>query len=187
MNSDNSAKKTKFRFNFFKGKKINDKIKIAVAFMLFLVIIAIFVGGIENDKGAKKENDQQQQIEYSDYVANIENRLVKVISAVKGVQNVSVFVYVENSPRLVLAEDIEQEEKRGTDGTVTISKTVTTVITKDGSENKTVCIMEIYPEIVGVLVVADGASNEKTRLSSLNAVTVLLGIENTRVEVLEGK
>ena len=38
-----------------------------------------------------------------------------------------------------------------------------------------------------VLVVADGASNEKTRLSILNAVTILLDVENTKVEVLEGK
>ena len=173
--------------NWLKRFKISNKIKLMIAGLLFLVVIAIFLGGAESGEPNKNEVLNESKKGYSEYVADLEERLEKVLSSVKGVQNVNVFVYVENSTRLVLAEDIEEIEESGQDGSKKISRVVTTVLTKDGSQNKEVCVMEVYPEIVGVLVVADGASNEKTRLSILNAITVLLDIENTRVEVLEGK
>ena len=45
-------------------------------------------------------------------------------------------------------------------------------------------IKESYPEIVGVVIVADGANNLSVKMSLLNAAQVFLSIDEQKIKVL---
>ena len=54
----------------------------------------------------------------------------------------------------------------------------------DGSENLCDRLGEKYPEIAGVLVVAKGADDITVKMAILNAVTVALGVNCNKVQIL---
>ena len=90
------------------------------------------------------------------------------------------------SSEFIYASD-EDIKESGEGGSKTISASKSLVFSKDGSTTKAIIKLEIYPKISGVLVVAEGADDEKRRLMILNAVSVALDIENSKIEVLAGE
>ena len=63
----------------------------------------------------------------------------------------------------------------------------TTIFNKDGSSSSAVIVVKKYPEIEGVLIVASGADDVKLKLKIIDAISVVLSIAPTNIEVLEGK
>ena len=119
-------------------------------------------------------------------MANLENRLEKIVSSIDGVGGVEAFVMTETSVKTIYAGD--EESKTNGEGSNSITnKTVEIVFEKNGSVSTPVISLEVYPEIVGVLIVGEGLGDEKRRLLVINAIAVALNIENSKIEVLSGK
>ena len=84
------------------------------------------------------------------YVKDLENRLEKTLSKVKGAGEVSVVITVDSGKETVLAsEKVTVTE----DGRTTVTESPIMV------NGKPVVLKENYPEIVGVLIVAQGANS----------------------------
>lgn len=140
--------------------------------LIFLVIILYF--GFLGDKEETNENSDI----INAYVLNLENKLSTTLSKVDGVGKVSVVITVESGMETVLAmKTITKETASGTE-------TEESPLVVNG---KTVVLTEKYPDVVGVLIVAEGANNISV-LSRIQQATVsLLNIKINQIEILTMK
>ena len=60
------------------------------------------------------------------------------------------------------------------------------MITKDGKGEEPYVVSEYYPQIEGVMIVAQGADNIDVKTSLYEGVKSLLNVSANRVQVLKG-
>lgn len=169
-------------------KRFGKKSQVALAGILAIIMLIIFFKGINASpsKSAEVGKTSSPTNENNDYVSKLEIRLEKIIGSIKGVGEVNVFVMTETSVKTIYASN-EERKTSVDDSGQTNSESVEIVFNKNGSETTPIVSVEIYPEVVGVLVVASGVNDEKLRLLVTNAVSVALNIENSKIEVLTGE
>jgi len=129
--------------------------------------------------------------------AALEQRLERILTKMDGVGNVSVSVVFKESPEYEYAVNVSTSEKSITESDQSGGNRVTLDTTESGqlvlvrSANNTgekpVVVKEIKPEILGVLVVAQGASNPLVKAELTRAVQTLLGISLDQVTVVSGE
>ena len=194
MNDVNQEKKSLlnnfFRNLFNKGENdsINNKcskLKILLIVVLFIVIIVIFASSFKT-KEKIKNVENETTLSSMEYCAVVENRLCNVLRQIKGIGNVDVFIMVDSSPTIKYLEETKTEvNEKDQDKTSSIETTI--VLAKNGSITNPVVVVELLPEITGVLVVATGAKDIKVKNMLINAVSAILDVKVSNVEVLEGK
>lgn len=169
--------------------KLNKKSQLVLAGILALVMVIIFINGI---KTSAKKSDAQPKMNETEtttssrsYEQQLEQRLEKIISSINGVGEVSAFVMTETSVKTIYAGN--EEIKTNGENSSASTNSFEIVFEKNGTATTPIVSLEIYPEITGVLIVAEGVNDEKLRLSVINAVSVALSLENSKIEVLTGK
>lgn len=165
------------------SSKFNKKIALCVAGILCFVVIGIFISSFSSSKKTESASSSQEiTVTGQDYVLYMEERLSKIINSIKGISNAKVFLNVDSSPKITYAEDKTETENNG-------NKTVTTsiVFNKDGTVTTPVVVVTTYPEIVGLLIVANGAGDVKTQLMLSDTISAVLGIPSSRIQILEGR
>lgn len=143
-----------------------------IGYLLLILVIGIcliIVGVIL--QGSKKNVDTKEVFYYSEYEKELEDRVVKIVSQVGGVCDVSVMVTLDSSVNYSYAEN-----DKGT------SSEYVTVRDKDGNESG-VLISENTPEIRGIAVVCTGGDDPGRRLEIINLISALLSIPKNRIYV----
>ena len=160
--------------NIIEKIKNNRKIQIAliIVLVLFLVIFLIFPTKTETNSNSK------QLTAIEDYVNSLETRLEYTLSKVSGVGKVSCMITVESGMETVLA--MKTTTTQNSSGT----EIVETPILVNG---KTVVLKELYPQIIGVLIVAEGANQISVMTKIQQATQSLLGIGPNKIEILSMK
>lgn len=150
------------------GKILNKKtIYILGIIGIILLLLPNFTGNpqpIENNEATEE-----------DYCVVIEAKLEKILSEISGVGKVKVMITAKNHGEISLAKD---SDIKG-DKTIVLSM-------KGGGEDIKV-IKESYPEIQGVIVVAEGGRNAKVKSDITEAVSALLGVETHKIKIFERK
>ncbi len=139
------------------------KIEYLIVFALIIVVALIF---ISSNNGAKT-----QTTTIDGYVSTLESKLEKSLSKVKGCGKVEVIISVKSGMQQVLAT--EKTEKNG--------EWIESPVLVNG---KTVSLSENYPEIIGVIVVSEGANNLGVKVNLINAVSVYLNVDESKIEIL---
>lgn len=189
-----------------KGLKVKDvwqaikKVKnfeIIIAVIVVAVILAIYgstlIGG---DKDPAPKEDAVESAESVDASTNADNeaRLKKVLEAIDGAGRVEVMITYESGPEMVPAMNQstttqESEEFTGTD-TVRQSRTTDesqNPVIASGQEDDLLVLKEVEPEVRGVVVVAEGASDIQVQLNLQRAVQTVLNVPADKVEVFSMK
>ena len=152
----------------------NKKFQYILVCVLAVVVVLIFVLSFMPNSQVK--SDEIGVVD--EYVKSLESRLSNTLSQVKDAGKVSVVITVESGMETVLAMKTTTKENGS------IIETETSPILVNG---KTVVIKEKYPNIVGVLIVCQGANNI-TVLSKIQQATVsLLNINLNQIEILAMK
>lgn len=155
---------------FFDKLLKNKYSKFIVPIILVIVVIVILF----NTSGLFTTNVGIED----DYASILENKLCQTLSQVDGAGKVSVVITVESEMETVLAM------KKTVTETVNGTEIEETPILVNG---KTVVLKELYPKIIGVLIVAEGAKNIAV-LSKIQQATVsLLDINVNQIEILTMK
>ena len=147
-------------------KKIKVEYIILVALLAAALIIFIGLNG--------KKSDDEASSTVEDYVVLLENKLKNCLSKVKGAGKVDVIISVSSSMKTVFA----------TETVVTNSTKKESPVTVGG---KPVVLKEEYPEITGVLIVAEGAANIAVRVDLLNACETFLSVTEDKIQILSMK
>ena len=153
----------------------NKKIQIILIAILSVFVLIIFFSSMypENLPETMSATDSVET-----YVTYLENKLSETLGKVNGAGKVSVVINVKSGMETVLA--MEKTTTETASGIETVDKPILV-------NGKTVVVKELYPEITGVLIVAEGANNFGV-LSKIQQATVsLLDIELKQIEILTMK
>lgn len=123
------------------------------------------------------------------YETSLDEEVAQALSDVLGAGRVRVSITLQGSPAKRYAQNTSTQSgvTRQTDaqgGTETQTTSQTSRTLASGSGSAPVLTQEIGPEVVGVLVVASGASNPLVRDDLFQAATTLLGVPGYKVMVL---
>ncbi len=162
--------------------KIIEKIQNNKKFQYLLVGIVVIIVAIvliaNFNFSSKTDNEIISNDKVSGYVKDLEYRLSNTLSLVEGVGKVSVVITVSSGMETVLATTTT------TTTTLNGTETVETPLVVNG---KTVVLMEVYPKITGVMIVAHGAKNIAVLNKIQQAAVSLLDINVNQIEILTMK
>lgn len=152
------------------------KIKVIVALGL-IGIVLIFASDMLG-KSDKKQEVNNDKINYEDYTDQLENKLKNLIMAIEGVGECQVMITLENTTESVYATDVEFKND---DNSVNQKDEY---VFYDSEKGETpVLIKEYLPKVQGVTVVCTGGDNIAVKEKIIQAVTSLFNIPTNRVSV----
>lgn len=176
-------------------KKILNNIKniekekiILIGLAGILLLGASCMGSGENEK--KEETTTLYSLEEKNYQDKLEDRVKTIIENIKGVSNVSVMITYKSGYEKILKEDVEgsisgnrnnEEEESNQE-----SKKTTVILEQDGNSVPYV-VKEIYPEIEGIAVVANGVTNDEMKEKIIDMLSALFDVSLHKISVLENE
>ncbi len=188
--------------NYLGDNKIADKIKKMLTGkkgkdgMIILILIGVLIAVIAIPTEEKKEEAQEMpdvgvtgETNDEAYETRLENRLEEILSCMDGVGKVEVMITLQASSKEVVEKDIssQQNNERGEEtlDTIHIMKEENTVYTEDGNASIPYVVQEIYPEIEGVLVVAEGGDNSYVNLAIVDAIQALFDVDVHKIKIVK--
>ncbi len=163
--------------DFFEKIKKVKHFEIYLAVFIGLIVcvcyFAFFVDKTTDD--TITENSTQEYSSTQEYVDILENKLSNVLSKISGVGEVSVLITLESGFSYEYAFDTE---------TITSGTNETTTEMLVIIDGEPVVVKEIYPVIKGVVIVAEGSENFSIKMNILDAVTTILGIDESNITIL---
>ncbi|HMM05871.1 MAG TPA: hypothetical protein PKD52_04280 [Clostridiales bacterium] len=161
-----------------------DKKKLLILGILAIVAAVLMIigdGVAEGKKSTAATNESAASPQGDDYFAATEAELAEALSKIEGVGAVQVLIKWDGDISEKYAYNEERTEKTDNDG-VTEKSSKNELVLIDGNAAP-VTEEKIYPEITGVLVVAEGAGNENIRRALLTAVSAYLSVGTNRIEI----
>ncbi len=144
---------------------------------------------INTDKTAENTETSENIGEQLEYVKMLEGDLKNILEKISGAGNVSVSIYIDSSGEKILAED-EKKESEVSESNGSKKETQSgeyQIITSSGSSlggsSAPYVVQEKLPYPIGVLVVAEGASDITVRNEIYEAVKALYGLSANRIKV----
>ena len=170
------------------GKSFLSYKAIAAIIIFFCVIMLL------NSKSVKTNNEDNKTEEqnlggYSYSTLETEKKLEEILSRIKGAGDVEVMIYYSNFGEKIIASDSKtrnEKENRG-EGVESVAedKEKSTVLYGGSGNEMPFITEERLPKASGILVIAEGAHNEKVKYEIREAVRALLGVSPNRIRVAE--
>lgn len=165
------------KINGFIDRIKKDKKSLLIISVALLGMMLILFSG-EDSKEFK--DSQLSEVVYSS--EEYEEKLSKLVSEIDGVGRVSVMITFESGEENVFASDdeefIREEEKKS-------KKDYIIIDTEKGETG--LKIKSVYPEIKGVAVVCEGASDPVVREQIVSVITALFDISSKNISVVSAR
>lgn len=155
--------------SFFKKIKPEYVLLVAAA----VAVIALF---LSNYSCAKTQTSADTAAEY---VETLEKKLSTELSKIEGAGKVSVIISVSRGMVSELATETTVTTSAGGE-----KKEVSSPLLVNG---KPVILGELYPEICGVVITAQGGDKLKVKMAILNAAQIFLNVDAKKIEILTMK
>lgn len=156
----------KFFLKLKNDKKLS--LYIAVVFSVIALVIVFFSG----QKTTKVAEDNLS------YIEQMESKLIVVLEKIDGCGRVDVAISYKSNDQKVYAYQTTTDNKNG------VVTQVSSIITVKGEP---LVLKTLPPEIMGVVVVAEGANNPMVRVKIIQAVETLLGVSTNNIQVFTYK
>ena len=142
-----------------------------------------------------RENVMPAATEIENYQRETEERLEEILSSMEGVGECRVMITLATSYESIVLRDTDSSSRESEDsgGEETHHESeeadlTTTVFYTDAEGNEVpYCVQTIYPEVEGVVVVAQGAGDAETVINITDAIQALFGIEAHKIRVVKMK
>lgn len=186
-------------------KKENLIVIILLGVLLFIIAIPVDQGK-EEKTGAQSagqpaalqepEEARIQEEACSSYADYQEKRLSDTLSAIEHVGRVKVMVTVSATSKSVVEKDsnivrsttTETDSQGGARNINNVESSETTLYTKDEAGREVPYVVQVYePEIMGVVVVAQGAGTGNVNSDISEAIQALFGIEAHKIKIVKMK
>ncbi len=160
-------------------KLLCDKKKLfIVAAGIVGVLLLFFSEFIPESKEAVETTETENEVSFTSYEKDIEERLQKLLESIDGAGKVQVMVTIESGDEKVYATESKKSENNEEKKYV--------LVDIEGSDNG-LLLKIAQPEIRGVAIVCQGADSPTVRNAVTGAVTSVLGISSNRVNVSKMK
>ena len=190
-----------------KNQQTNSKRKIEnLCFFIIILIVTLFL--MKNIwKGQPKEQvvlDEENKNNTSEVLAlnnnsttkvELEEKLENILSTIKNVGKVNVFInYSESSSSIPLYDEstttsttTEGDSDGGTRNTIETENQKEVVFTEKSGIKDPIIQKTVMPVIEGAIITAEGANNAEVKTNIINAVQAVTGLTIDRVQVFEMK
>ena len=142
---------------------------------VLLLVVSEFIPESEEDVEITENDDEMS---FTSYEKDIEERLKNLIESIDGAGNVQVMVTIESGDEKVYATESKKTENNEEKNYV--------LVDIEGSDSG-LLLKIAQPEIRGVAIVCQGADSPTVRNAVVGAVTSVLGISSNRVNVSKMK
>lgn len=182
-------------------EKNNNKKFIHNLFIILLASIILLIianASIDRKKKNPKYLIDETKKDYidtteKDYGLYLEDKLINILSELKGVGRVNVMITLESTVEKIAAKNtttvsentVEEDAEGGTRKMDREDLTVQ-VVTK-GNNDDLLVIKEIKPKVQGVIVMAEGADDPLLKESLYEAVKTVLGVKGNKVQIFSSK
>ncbi len=174
-----------------------------IAFLVIILVLTIIFINIILKEDTSSSERGENIIDPSKVLAdsssnndsNLERKLEKILSTIKGVGEVNVFINYSESSKTVamfdektLVSSTEETDSAGGIRNTTSTETQKDVIFSDSNSGKVpVTEKVIMPVIEGAIITATGASNATVKTNIVNAVEAVTGLSIDKIQVFEMK
>jgi len=181
--NENDAKKAGIYKIILKNKKYQ---YVLIAVLLSIMLI-IYFASLADD--TKADNTATEIIDEYNDKQNITSEIENILSSIKGAGEVKVMINYSSSPEIVTATSTQSDSVTTFSGENESSRTEnirSDIVTVKNDEGENALVLkELTPEISGVIVTAQGAGKIDVKLKLIDAVTTLLDISQSKVDVFE--
>ena len=179
-----------------------------IVFLVLILIVTVFI--IDNiwKDGKSRSNKDQNTGSGGKVLAdlieenkdggnntddNLENKLGRILSTIKGVGKVNVFInYSQSSSSVPIYDETtttsstSETDSSGGVRNVTETQTQKDVIFKESGSDKVVAVEKIImPKIEGAIITAEGADDVLVKTNIISAVEAVTGLTIDKVQVFE--
>ncbi len=177
-------------------KKLFEKLKqikhweIYAAVIVVAIMLVIYLSSFRGSSNTGDKSNSVSQTAVASgsnsYASQLETKLQNVLSSIAGAGHVAVMVMTDGEGTVEFAYDEQAKTvtQTGANGqeitTTTVDKSL---VTQNGSP---VILWTNPPKVLGIVVVATGASNPSVRLNLLHAVQTMIGSEQVAIQILSG-
>lgn len=170
-----------------------------VVFLILLIIIFIVINNltkpVEVSSQAGYEGTGQEgrplNVLSSENEKNLEKRLEEILSLIKGAGEVSVMIsYVNEVEKIPMTDTkvtttiVSEKDSNGGERKTEETSTEESIIYEENSSVKIPVVKQnILPEVVGVIVVAEGAYDTVVKENLIKAVEATVNVPSHRIQV----
>ena len=165
--------------------------------LVLLGILFLLIGSDTDSDNAVSVPSTQTAIYQSlptDGITAMEQKLANTLSQIQGAGNVTVQITVKSGGRKEYALDTQhtsrstsEESADNSQRTTEVQEQHTVVQQNRGGTQEALLVEETAPEIIGVLVVAEGANDAVVQERLLHAVAALLQISLHQIDIVPGE
>ena len=188
----------------FKDKLKNFKKTENLIFLVIILVVTIIFINIILKDDTESSKDDYNIIDSTKILASeansvtdnsLEKNLEKILSTIKGVGEVNVFINYSESSRTIAMYDekttvssTEENDSNGGIRNTTSTETQKDVIFSDfNGGKKPVTEKVVMPVIEGAIITAKGASNASVKTNIINATQAATGLSIDKIQVFEMK
>ena len=191
--------------NLFKQKNITNLIILLLLVIMFYLVVSYFTG-VNNITKSEKTNlekvskedmnsNSQKDSEVLSYQEKQEKDLERILGKINGVGSVDVLINFQSSEVKVPAVDNSSQksttEETDSEGGTRVNSQETDgdkiVMSNSSNGSEPVILKTEKPEVLGVMVVAEGAEDSKIKYEITKAISSLYNISVDKVNVLAMK
>lgn len=169
---------------------------IGILIITLILMKSIWKGNTERSKLDEKENytDEVLAIDNNNQKNNeIEDKLEDILSSIKNVGKVNVFInYSESTSCIPIYDEstttsttTEGDSSGGTRNTVETENQKEVVFTEKSGVKDPVIQKTLMPVIEGAIITAEGANNASVKTDIISAVQAVTGLSIDRIQVFE--
>lgn len=180
---------------FVNAMRNSKRFELAVYVGIAVVVALFYLAGLSpksDSEAARPASTQAGSVEQAQL--DLEARLKQVLGSIRSAGAVEVLITYESGTELVTAmsTNVNSNRSETSDGEKSSTNTQTTEVSEPatvngggGGGNEPIILMEKQPAVRGVIVVAEGAADIRVKLDLQRAVTAVLDIPLSKIEVFE--
>ena len=163
---------------FVEKIKKNKKLEFGLYAAIILLAVLVYFSGAK-----PKETKAQDPVQKSAaQTSTLEEKLTRTLSRIDGAGEVQVMISYSTSEEIVPAMSVDKQTSETTD---TESSKPMTIQQGDGEQP--MVLYEKQPQVLGAIIVAEGAQDIRVRMDLLRAAQTVLGVSSSQVEVFAMK
>lgn len=176
-------------------KKIFTKERLPIILLVGVLFVVISIPVKKTDKSQNTENEYTEynrEVQHNDYVTDIEKRLEDILRNTSGVGQNKVMITIRNTGKDIIYSQmdvdsvfISETDASGNRVTEELSQKESVIYTEENGISKPFIQDEEMPEILGVLIIAQGAGEPSVVREITQAASVLLGIPVNKIKVMK--
>ena len=159
---------------------------VIIAAIIILAFSDLSVFKPKNQKNNSKTDEKISNTNSAEYIQQTESRLEETLQKINGAGKVTVFINLDSGGEKVLAADKKTKEniKETDENSDKDYETEENIVLSGQSSTQGPYIKEeLFPKPSGILVIAEGAGNEKIRLEIYESVKAIFGLPANRIKV----